>query len=265
MSYYNESENVLRYGISVKFMKDKYIINKCPHLSLSGINQAGKKQIEKARLYASISRARTNILELAYCNEWNYFITITFDKNKVASRYTIQDTMGALRKWIKQRNKQGDDIKYLLVPELHKDGAIHCHGLISGNIKTKPFCEYAKGEVPEKLRKTEYHNIPLLSNRFGWCSAGQIQNAEAVSYYMSKYITKNIGSVVEILNSNAHVYYASHGLQKAEKLGIFHNSNKDAEKYINWGWVDKQTAQASLTIKTKDELIEILRGWEQIQ
>lgn len=265
MSKYCKEENALRYGLSVKKMRDKYIISCCPHLALSGISAIPADNPDKKRLYASISRARSHILELAYCNNWDYFITITFDKEKVKSRYTISDTMGALRRWINQRNKAGDCIKYLLVPELHADGAIHCHGLISGNIKTKPFKEYAPREVPEKLRKTDYHNIPLLSTRFGWCSAGHIQNAEAVSYYMSKYITKNVGSVADVLNSGAHIYYASQGLKKAEKIGVFHKDTKDACASIPWTWRDDTTGQASITLKSLEDVKNILYDWEIIK
>lgn len=264
MSEIQEKKGLLKYGISIKQMKDKFIITKVPSMALDGVDMAAARAPNAQKLYASISRARSKIMELSYCNDWDWFVTCTFDKNKVRDRYNIDDTMSALRKWIRTRNKAGDNIKYLLVPELHADGAIHCHGLISGNIKTKPFHEYPRYSVPDKLRKSDYHNFIAMSNRFGWCSLGKVKNHEAVSYYMTKYITKNLDKECAIKESGANIYYCSQGLNRAEKIGIFHKEKCDASK-MKWDWQNETTGQASKTCHSWEEVTSFIKGWEQIQ
>ena len=70
--------------------------------------------------------------EYALCNNWEYFVTLTIDKKK-QDRYNLQNYIHDLGVWIGNYNKKyNTKLKYLLIPEKHKDGAIHCHGLFSG-------------------------------------------------------------------------------------------------------------------------------------
>ena len=88
--------------------------------------------INDSKLSNSFSRARTRVFEYASCNEFEYFITLTIDKEKL-DRYDLKEYIKKLGQFIRNyRRDYGCDIQYLLIPEKHIDGAWHMHGLIKG-------------------------------------------------------------------------------------------------------------------------------------
>lgn len=60
------------------------------------------------------------------------------------------------------------------------------------------------------------YNWCSYMSKFGFCDLEPIQNAEAVSKYVTKYISKNLATSVRELN--AHMYYHSRGLNFAETI-----------------------------------------------
>lgn len=170
---------------------------------------------------SALSRARRNVLELALCNNWKYFCTFTLDKSKY-DRYDLKKWNEDFSQWIRDQRKKyrkfGFDLSFsfLLVPELHKDGAWHMHGLF-GDIApvTIPFsCERSQGlRVPDKLVDGGFFDWPDYREKFGFCSLGLIRNKVATAFYVSKYITKELDDSNSSLG--AHTYYASRGLNHA--------------------------------------------------
>lgn len=66
----------------------------------------------------------------ALSNKWDYFITLTTDKRKV-DRFD-DDEVKALWRACRQRLQRFDpNVKILLLPERHKNGALHFHGLVA--------------------------------------------------------------------------------------------------------------------------------------
>lgn len=155
------------------------------------------------KLDNNISRAKSKIFEYAYCNDWDYFITLTIDPEKL-DRYDLQTYIKKLGQFISNYKKNhGSKIWYLLVPEKHKDGAYHLHGLVSGIL-------------PKHLERNRfgYLDFPLYRERFGFISMSPVRDHEAVSKYITKYVTK------EFLDSEkgANSYYCSKGLKRSEVL-----------------------------------------------
>lgn len=75
-------------------------------------------------------RARTMVRDLALCNPMDYFVTLTFDAAKI-DRYDIKTIMAKVNGWLdNQVRRKG--LAYILIPELHKDGAVHFHGFFNG-------------------------------------------------------------------------------------------------------------------------------------
>ena len=154
----------------------------------------------------NISRARSKLFEYALCNDFEYFVTLTLDKTKM-DRYNLEEFIKKFGQFIRDyRKKYGVNIQYLLVPEKHKDGAWHMHGLM-------------KGIPPEHLtlNNNGYKEWKAYSDRFGYISIDEIRNKEAVSKYITKYISKSFygGGVTD---KNKKMYYASRGLKKAERI-----------------------------------------------
>lgn len=170
---------------------------------------------------SSLSRARRNVMELALCNDWKYFCTFTLDKTKY-DRHNLDVFKSDFTQWIRDQRKKYKklgyelDLKFLLVPELHEDGAWHMHGLL-GDITpvTIPFsCERKQGmKVPDKIVNGHYFDWPDYRNKFGFCSMGVIRDKVATGFYVSKYITKSMSDSNEALG--VHSYIPSRGLNRA--------------------------------------------------
>ena len=79
----------------------------------------------------SLSRTRRNIRELALCNDFDYFCTLTVNSSK-CDRYSLGEVQDNLRKCLRNIRNISNDFKYLIITEKHKDGAFHFHGLMSG-------------------------------------------------------------------------------------------------------------------------------------
>lgn len=190
------------------------------------------------KLVQSLSRARRTVLELALCNDWAYFCTFTLDKTKY-KRDDLpkfqKDLSQFIRDFRKKAKKAGQDldINFLLVPEEHKDGAWHMHGLLSDITPfTIPFlCERQQGKiVPDNLVNGGYYNWPDYQKKFGFCSLGRIQSKIATAFYISKYISKQIDDCK--LPPNAHAYYASQGLNRAVLHGDVYGYCGALDKYL---------------------------------
>lgn len=168
------------------------------------------------KLDPAISRARKTITELALCNPWDWFGTFTLDKDKY-DRYDLEKFHKDFSQWIRdQRKKTGHAIRYVLVPELHKDGAWHIHGLLYDVPDLISF-DYLRAElgwrVPDKLIGRDYFCWMGFDAKFGFCSLGRIHDPVGVSFYVSKYVSKSMeDSGVEV---GKHLYYCSRGLYRS--------------------------------------------------
>lgn len=196
---------------------------KKPQENLLEENQENKNKLNKKntvndeKLSNNITRAKTKIFELAFCNKWDYFITLTIDPRKY-NREDLQKYYKDLSQFIRDcRKKYKCDIEYLLIPELHKDNkSWHLHGLVKGI----PLSKLKQFEVGDKMSKgisekvkneEEVYNWLEYQNKFGFCDLEPIKSEEAVSKYITKYITKDLKSTVDEIG--AHLYYRSNNLK----------------------------------------------------
>lgn len=169
------------------------------------------------KLQEHLVRARTKIFEIAMCNNWEYFCTFTISPEKY-DRYNLSGFYKDFAQYIRNQNRcHNADIKYLLIPEMHKDGAWHLHGLMSG----LPEIVLRKFTLGEKLPRYIRDQLLLgrsiyewcgYSHRFGFCDIEKIRNLEACCKYVVKYITKDIGRSVR--EFHAKLYYCSKGLNR---------------------------------------------------
>lgn len=177
-----------------------------------------KKKGNDHKLDASISRARRVVLELALCNPWDYFCTFTISKDKY-DRKNLVKWRDSFTQWLRDQRKKGIEVAYVLVPEKHKDGSWHAHGLFRGNIPLISFADMRKaGEsVPDYLVNGGYWNWRDYQKKFGFCSFGLIRCAVATAFYVTKYLTKEISNHVS--DVGLHLYYCSRGLERSNKHG----------------------------------------------
>lgn len=145
----------------------------------------GKEDNEHS-LYVSMNRSKQMIYGIARSNEWHYFLTLTFDRNKVDSS-DYQSVVQKAQKWLDNiRQRTCPNMKYLIVPELHSDGIHwHLHGLLA--------------DCPELTLLDSGHRtksgLPIynLSNwKYGFSTVTKVTHNHKVSAYISKYITKEL-------------------------------------------------------------------------
>lgn len=176
----------------------------------------------EGKFASALSRAKTVVRDLALCNEWEYFVTLTFDGAKW-DRYDERARTKELLQWFQNISRDNPKFRYLLVPEFHEDGAIHYHGLMSG-IESAPRPEWWPWDVnlKKKLYKETgrieyYDHWPQCSFRYGYSSVEAIKDPIAVGFYISKYITKTMADMAGAVG--VHTYYRSHGLRRAVEIG----------------------------------------------
>lgn len=198
------------------------------------------------RFSQSISRARNRVFELARCNDWDYFITLTLDRFK-QDRHDLDLYRSQLSMMVRNLNrKDGYDIKYLLVPEQHKDGAWHLHGFIRG-IRADDLTTNANG----------YIEWGSHARRFGFTSLSQIKSHKACSRYITKYVSKDWSD--GMLRSGAHLFCASQGLNGRQEVrpaapGELPDIRWDyANEYVKIRWC-----------KNQDELSRLLERGDQV-
>lgn len=175
------------------------------------------------KLSSSISRARSAIFELAFCNTWDWFFTGTLSPEKY-DRSNLEKFHKDITQFIGNQNKNHNcKIQFLLVPELHKDRkSWHMHGFLRG-IPEKQLHKFQLGDtmssyIAYKVRwgQPVYNWLPY-SKKFGFCDLEPITSAEPASKYVTKYINKDLAhSVSEV---GAHMYYCSRGLERAQHCG----------------------------------------------
>lgn len=175
------------------------------------------------KLRNNITRARNKIIEYGLCNDFDYFCTFTLDKKKY-DRHNLPDFISHLGIFIQNINARSDaDIKYVLIPEQHKDGAWHLHGFMKGIPKRmlKLFNRKGKEKLPPFIVQglksgRQLYDFPKYRESFGFCCLEPINSKIGATMYMCKYMSKEISSNVRELG--AHLYYCSKGLKKAEVI-----------------------------------------------
>ena len=75
----------------------------------------------------SAARARKEVFELCACNDFDLFFTLTLSPEEI-DRYDYKGAVKVLGTFLDNRVRRRG-LRYVAVPELHKDGAVHFHGL----------------------------------------------------------------------------------------------------------------------------------------
>ena len=144
----------------------------------------------------SVRRAKQKVYELAMLNRFDYFITWTLNQAEI-DRYDAIEISRKLKIFLNNQQKRRN-AKYIIIPEHHQDGAIHLHGLISGD-----FDMADSGHVTVKGQTV--YNMPQW--KYGFSTAVKLDdNIQAISRYITKYITKDMKKIF------GNFYYAGGSL-----------------------------------------------------
>lgn len=99
-------------------------------------------------------------------------------------------------------------MRYLIIPELHKSERIHFHGVFSDvkNWSLSPAINPYTGESIIENNKQVYN---LDNYKLGYTTVSKVENIEAVSHYISKYITKENYEKRYYSVSSYNIYYVN--------------------------------------------------------
>lgn len=154
--------------------------------NLLNLTQDGcrSREQEEHSIQVSLSATKNRIYNIARSNTWEWFITLTFDRNKTnASDYDM--IVYRLHIFLNNLQKRKcPDLKYLIVPELHKDKEnYHFHGLISG-------CDNLRFRFSGHFDKKDNPVYNIINWNYGFTTATRIQDSNKASSYITKYVTK---------------------------------------------------------------------------
>lgn len=136
----------------------------------------------------SLRRTISVIKDYVTCNDFELFVTLTFGED----RHNAGSKRKQMGNWLKNQQKRKGQFEYLIVMELHKDGAVHFHGLLK-NYKgeLKPSRSSKTGKLLTKRGKQVYE---LPSYTLGFTNVQIIKGDDKakVARYITKYITKDM-------------------------------------------------------------------------
>lgn len=154
----------------------------------------------------SVRRAMTKVYDISRLNQFTHFITWTLDPKHI-NRYNAEEVSKKLKSFLRNKAHR-NNLKYLIIPELHKDNAIHMHGLISGNLT-----------FIDSLKTTKsgqrIYNMPQWT--LGYSTAIELDgNVQAISRYITKYISKDFRKIF------GNFYYAGgHDLNRNPQISLY--------------------------------------------
>jgi len=176
--------------------------------------EAGRAELARQD---NIRRAKQKVYDIAFANQWDLFGTFTLDAEK-CDRYDADGLKRFARGWLSNRVQRAG-LRYLGVPERHKDGALHLHFLMRCDlclgtaIGPVTLLEGYKGlgladsgtvlvegrKKPVKLATARRQGYKVLRPVFnvadwplGFSTAIPVYGPPgAVAHYLAKYLTKD--------------------------------------------------------------------------
>jgi hypothetical protein len=177
----------------------------------------------------SLHRSKDNFYAYVLCNRWKYFVTFTFDPKKI-DRYNKDKVKQAYKIFRQQLQRIDKNVTMIVVPEGHKDVAIHFHGFI-GNIDLSPYLGilYDKNCKPKKSKCGEQlYNISLFKYGFNTLAIlPDDYNVQRVANYCIAYVTKS-----ERIGYNKKAYFRTTNLNyKGKVVSYFTDAYLDKLRY----------------------------------
>ena len=204
------SDSILQVANDSIFREPGYEPRKRPY----AVPSKGHAADSLRSILESQRRARSSILDIAKCNQFSYFATLTFSPQSV-DRYDVSAVQRLVLNWLKNAScRKG--FQYLCIPEKHKDGAIHLHCLCNlGSVQTFRAYDPHRNKPLSTNHGQPVFNLPEW--RYGYSTAIPIdENYERTCNYLSKYITKGSEKIF------GKWYYSSRQLTKKPEIQLVH-------------------------------------------
>lgn len=192
-----------------KLQKEPDISDTCENVNIIGDDfvevlpdgEAEGQTDRKNSQRRSFSRAKTAAYDYLMCNpDCKMFLTLTFDQSQV-DRYSYEEILKRLNRWLDNRVRR-HGLKYVLIPEYHKDKAVHFHGIANRDglrLADSGLVRSGKRNCPREM----HPNAPTIYNvedfPYGFTTAIEASGSDStvkVAKYIFKYLTKSGGEKI---------------------------------------------------------------------
>lgn len=216
----------------------------------------GTSTQEELENYAKkhLKRCKSNIIDIALnnCSQFEYFITLTFNSNEFPNGiYSHDNAIKLLSKWLNNQRHQNKDMCYLIVPEFHKSGRLHFHGLV-GNVSKWKLVEAINPKTCKPIKENGLQIYNLLNYKLGFTTLSFIQDKQKVSNYIAKYATKEL---IDLKFKKRYWYSKNLQLPKLEYLYL-----EDNDSLLDEWLFSKSNISYYTQIEKENSTIEVLRS-----
>jgi len=156
----------------------------------------------------NLIRTKNKIKDYCLSNDFDMFWTLTFAKE----RNDDQRCFNRLRDWLKYMKKKYGLFDYIFIPERHKDGCIHFHGVTGG---------FGGEMVDSGVKHANQTVYNCLNWKFGYSTVTVVRDQKKTASYITKYVTKELSQ--EIVGKGKKKYWASRGLKLPVEKYLDHN------------------------------------------
>lgn len=183
---HNACLKVYKNGYTALTVSDYQIYNEAGFEKSEAFEKPPKSDSEKPadrERFDNIRRSVQKVFDIGMMNDFKYFVTWTLDGSKI-NRYDPIEVSKKVKIFLRNMVER-HNLTYVILPEYHKNGGIHMHGLIKGDIK---LVENERGlRMPDGRM---IYNMPQW--KYGFSTCIEIENGpEFVSKYITKYVVKD--------------------------------------------------------------------------
>ena len=140
----------------------------------------------------SVRRSKDKVFDIVKMNSWDFFFTGTLSDDCNVDRYDVEDVCKKVNTLMYNLVKRGKVIRYIFVPEFHKNGAVHYHGFICLSDSARYYLAI-NPKTGKALRRGKNRSFVFnwLDWNFGFTTLIHTYNdVQSMASYFSKYITK---------------------------------------------------------------------------
>lgn len=221
---------------------------------------------DAANLARAMRRARVQVRDYCLSTPMAWFVTLTLDPRKV-DRYDVAAMTRKLNMWLNHMvTRRG--LAYVMIPELHKDGAIHYHALMTDCLEAVDSGTIIPSgqdrprrpiNISQRCRWLQHggrvvYNLPEWP--YGYTTALRLSgNYEHAVNYVCKYITKGHDDLRAGSKVGGRWYY--HGGKLGKPVIEYYDS--DFEN------VREMAGEAAHIVDVSDRLsgVEMMILWQQ--
>lgn len=146
----------------------------------------------------AVRRAKIACFDIIQCNpDLDVFATLTLSADSVGDRGSWENAYGAVRGWLSNR-VQRRGLKYILVPEYHKDGkSIHFHAVMNRDSLALEKARYPDSGRLMYHKGQQVYNVADFTGGFTTAKIiGGEDATDKVSKYIFKYMGKQMGAKI---------------------------------------------------------------------